>query len=87
MIRLNQETASPLVSLLKKRKQQLTWVVWLGFCYADTVNVLARAAAISTLNYSWDTGSEKVDSYEWWVGMAWRPQFLTTAVQRRLCIS
>lgn len=54
--------APQLVSLVKHWKQPLTWVVRLGFSHADTVNVLARAAVISTLNYSWNTGPEKADS-------------------------
>lgn len=84
---LKQETAPQLVSVLKNWKKKFTWVVWLGFSHTDTVNVLARAAVISTLNYSWNTRPEKTDSYEWWVGVAWRPQFLTTVVWRRLYIS
>lgn len=52
MISLKQEAAPQLVSLVKNWKQQLTWVVRLGFSRADTVNVLAGAAAISTLNYT-----------------------------------
>ena len=59
MISLKQEMAPQLVSLVKNWKQ---WVVRLGFSHADTVNVLARAAVISTLNYSWNTGPEKADS-------------------------
>lgn len=62
MTSLKQEMAPQLVSLVKHWKQPLTWVVRLGFSHADTVNVLARAAVISTLNYSWNTGPEKADS-------------------------
>lgn len=65
MISLKQEAAPQLVSLVKNWKQQLTWVVRLGFSRADTINVLARAAVISTLNYTGIPVLRRRDSYEW----------------------
>jgi hypothetical protein len=83
MSSLKSEISSLLVSPVKKWKQQLSWVVCLGFCPADAVSVPARPAVTWTLNYSCTIGR-----YNWRVSWCdWRPPFLTTVTLRSPCVS